>query len=85
MNTQSDWHYKVIISEIIMDDDGDYAALPAQGSDGGKWKHSAEVELTIELRNITGSDINLDGWTIWYVTEPYDFASDPTLKTTWND
>ena len=71
MNTQSEWHYKVIISEVIMDDDGHYAALPAQGVEGGKWKHSAEVDLTLELLNISGSDIDIEGWTIWYDEQLY--------------
>ena len=82
MNEASDSRYKIIITEVIMDDDGAYAALPAQGTAGGNWKHSAEVDLVLELRNISGSDIDIEGWTIWYVTEPYDFSVDSTLRAT---
>ena len=78
----------LIITEVVLDDDGVYAALPAQGSEatitgfGGNWKHSTDVDLLIELKNVSGSTLDLEGFELMYIVEPYDFASDSTLEST---
>jgi hypothetical protein len=72
----------LIITEVLLDDDGKTAALPAQGNINKNWKHSAESELVIELKNVSGSTIDLQGFQLFYLVEPYDFSSDATLKST---
>lgn len=70
---------EVLITEIAMDDDGIYAALPSQGSNQ-KSIHSAEVDLVLELHNTTESAIDIKGWKLWYIVEPYD-VSDASLQS----
>jgi len=74
---------KLIITEVLLDDDGKYAALPAQGNVNGNIKHSAETDIVIELKNISASSIDLQNFQLFYIVEPYDFlSSEPTLEAT---
>ena len=83
MQEESSNYGDIVFTEIIMDDDGDYAALPAQGFGNIKSAHSAEVDLVLELRNITsGTSIDIKDWTIWYITEPYEYSTSSTLRVT---
>jgi len=80
--TASPHRGQLIITEVVLDDDGVYAALPAQGSANGNWKHTAKTDLLIEMKNVSGSAIDLRNFKLVYVIEPYDFGADATLKST---
>ena len=75
----------VVITEVILDDDGEAAALPAQGSSNGNWKHTADVDLVIELKNKSGVTVDLEDFQIVYIVEPLDFSADATLASTPSD
>ena len=68
----------ILITEVVMDDDGIYGALPSQGP-GKNATHTAEVDLVLELYNQSGSSVDVENWTIWYIVEPYDI-SNPSLQ-----
>ena len=73
---------KLIITEVILDEDGKVPALPAQGSGGGLWKHTADVDLVIELKNISESPVDIQSFQLVYIVEPLDISSDSTLSST---
>ncbi|MBW7875268.1 MAG: thrombospondin type 3 repeat-containing protein [Candidatus Cloacimonetes bacterium] len=57
----------VIISEVILDDDGVYAAIPRRAGIA----HTAETDIIVELKNISGQIQDFTGLRLFYIIEPY--------------